>query len=237
MKTHLFLGVTLTALLVTGAASATKKTFTATLNGANERPDPVTTDGTGTAVFTVDDAAKTICGTVTYANLSAPPNAMHIHDGDANTPSGAVVQAIDTGVSPLKVNLTAVATAKLSKILSSPTYFNVHTEAAPGGEIRGQLTEGGDEQTCETTPTPDGGTNAGSDDGGTTTTNPGGSSTGNTSGNGAGTDRADSESSTPSKSTSGDDGGCSTSGTAPGSGLALAAGVGLVLSALRRRKR
>ncbi|HVH48209.1 MAG TPA: CHRD domain-containing protein [Labilithrix sp.] len=229
MKTSLFLGTALTALLVTGAASAAKKTFSATLDGDNEIP-AVPGSGEGTAVLTVDDVANTICGTITFQGLSGAPNAMHIHEGDDAVASGGVIQAIPTGTSPVKVNLTSVAADKITKILTTDTYVNVHTGDHAGGEIRGQLAEGGDEQACD--PIPDAGSSSGGTDSGTTSSSSSSSSGG---GNDASTTPADAGSTTTAAPA--EDDGCSTTGSTPGSGLAVAFGVGIALSAIARNRR
>ena len=81
MKNSLFLGTVLTALLVTGAASAAKKTFTGNLDGASEAPTPVTTAATGTATLTFDDQTKKLCGKITHTGLSGAVQAAHLHEG------------------------------------------------------------------------------------------------------------------------------------------------------------
>jgi uncharacterized protein (TIGR03382 family) len=224
MKTSPFLCAALTTLLVTGAANATTKTFTADLNGGNEGP-PVVTDGTGTAVLTIDDVAKTICGTITYSNLSGPPTMAHIHASD----SGNVLQDLPHGASPMAVALTNVSADTFTAILASNAYVNIHTDANGDGEISGALAEGGTAQTCPT-PTPDAGTPPAGNDAGGTAPPPASDA-----GNGAGTTRADAGTSdtTPAKK---DDGGCSTSGPAQGTGLAAIVGMTVAVAALGRRR-
>src|SRR5438132_13260923 len=60
--------------------------FTATMNAANE-PGGVTSNGTGTADYTVDGG--TVSYTVTFTGLSANANQAHIHVGPAGV-NGAV---------------------------------------------------------------------------------------------------------------------------------------------------
>lgn len=225
MKTSLLLGMALGTLLVTTAASAAKTTYTAEMSGANQVP-PIAGEGTGTAILTVDDVANTICGTITYSGLSggsAAPTAMHIHTGDAKTASGNVLVPLPTGASPVKVNLTGVATDKIAALKANEHYVNVHTTANANGEIRGQLEEGGTEQSCDEA------TDAGTDgkDAG------GNNSSGGT--NDASTVRADAGTTTaaPAK----DDDGCSMTGGSPANGLAIAFGVGLAVTAIGRSRR
>lgn len=62
--------------------------FTATLAGPNEEP-PNGSPGTGFAIVTIDDIAHTMRVQVTFADLTTPATASHIHvingPGDANT--------------------------------------------------------------------------------------------------------------------------------------------------------
>jgi CHRD domain-containing protein/PEP-CTERM motif-containing protein len=62
--------------------------FTATLAGPNEEP-PNGSPGTGFAIVTIDDIADTMRVQVTFADLTTPNTASHIHvingPGDANT--------------------------------------------------------------------------------------------------------------------------------------------------------
>lgn len=59
------------AVVVQG--STTAPAFTALMNGANERPNPVTTDGRGAAAFTV--SGGTLGYVVTFSRLTGPPTA------------------------------------------------------------------------------------------------------------------------------------------------------------------
>ena len=137
------------------------ETFTASLNGANERPNPVTTPATGTATFTLNQAGTQLTYTLTVNNLSFNASAGHIHSGLA-TQSGGVVVPLTVNVGQKTFTTTGTITqanitsavpglttfADLLRILRSDSaYVNVHSTTAgsnppdgfPGGEIRGQL--------------------------------------------------------------------------------------------------
>lgn len=229
MKTSLVVALSLSMFTLAGAAHATKTTFTATLSGDHEIP-AVTTDATGTAIFTVDDVAKTICGKVTYADLSSSLSAMHIHEGDDTVASGGVIQAIANDASPVNVNIENVTADKLTKILTGETYFNIHSKDHGGGEIRGQLVEGGDPQQCVYEPPP-----FGDDDDDDDTADSG---TGGGKDSGAGTVRADDEPADNTPDTSGkEDDGCSATGSAPANGLMMGLGVGIALTTFARMRR
>lgn len=144
-----------------GLTAPAAQTFTATLNGANERPTPVTTPGAGTATFTLSADGNTLSWTVTMTGVSNV-TAAHIHIGGrevagpvelglfagptTNNPaiSGSVTRA--TFVSPLGLSFDTL----LSLMRSGDTYTNVHTNNGvaptnqgpgdfPAGEIRGQI--------------------------------------------------------------------------------------------------
>ena len=130
--------------------------FAATLSAANEAPNngsPAT--GTADYVLTGDGVVYTI----TYANLSGPPGASHIHVGAAGI-NGPVVVPFSglptgtsgtfsgtfttTGVKAGTSGTTTISAGNLDDILnafrSGNAYTNIHTTANPGGEIRGQVT-------------------------------------------------------------------------------------------------
>jgi CHRD domain len=119
------------------AASAHDVPFTADLSGSSEVPagDAAMT---GTAKVTVNDEAGEVCATIT-SNVTGAV-AMHIHKGAAGA-NGPVVVPLDpktiNGAKDCVKATTAIATA----IQADPAgyYVNIHTPAAPGGAVRGQL--------------------------------------------------------------------------------------------------
>lgn len=117
--------------------------FAANLSGANERPEPVNSPGTGTGTFTLQN--NTLTFAITYSGLTATANAAHIH-GPAGTEETAP-PLIDlapfnggafgtAGTFTGKVILTAPQKAAL---LGGRTYVNIHTGNFGAGEIRGQI--------------------------------------------------------------------------------------------------
>lgn len=127
----------------------TGTTFVATMNGANERPNPVATNATGTSTFVLN--GNTLAYTITVNNLSAPVVGAHIHVGDANT-AGPIIfpftyNAVQTGtLASGTINLAGAITAggisgdSLRVLLNNGNaYTNVHTSTYPDGEIRGQI--------------------------------------------------------------------------------------------------
>ncbi|MBX3747419.1 MAG: CHRD domain-containing protein [Verrucomicrobiae bacterium] len=115
----------------------------AVLNGASERPNPVVSNGRGTALFLLDGLQLTL--EIAYRGLSGPATMAHIH-GPANAAGTAGVlidlepfHAGPFGVSGHFSGTATLTPAQLEALAGGLTYVNVHTAANPGGEIRGQI--------------------------------------------------------------------------------------------------
>jgi hypothetical protein len=152
-------------LLIATTAFADPILFQAVLNGPSE-PSP--SPGLGFATATLDLAAHTLAVSASFAGLLAPTTAAHIHcctatpfTGNAGVATqvpafalfpigvtaGSFSQVLDTTLASswnpaflMMVGGTAAAEAALAAGLpAGTTYFNIHTTAFPGGEIRGFL--------------------------------------------------------------------------------------------------
>jgi hypothetical protein len=145
------------ALCLGGAASA--QTFTATLNGAQERPTPVATPATGTGIVTL--LANSISVNLSVTGLTTPVTVFHIHRGgpeevgpvvldlETATGIGSITTGFDAATNSysLLINKTYTDTGTAVSITDlingfkagNPYYFNVHTTNFPGGEVRGNL--------------------------------------------------------------------------------------------------
>jgi hypothetical protein len=112
----------------------------ATLDGAAEVP-PVTTAGKGTADIDFDPATKKLSWKVTYSGLSGPATAAHFHGpGEPGKNAGVAVAIPNAGTSPAEGSAT-LTDAQAADLAAGKYYVNVHTQANPGGEIRGQVTK------------------------------------------------------------------------------------------------
>ena len=117
--------------MVASAASAQMVHYTAKLAGAPG------VKGSGDVFAMLD--GKTFTYTVNYKDLTGPAVAAHFHDASAPGGNGPpIVPAKDVGVSPIKGTAT-LTDAQVADLNAGKVYFNVHTAANPGGEIRGTL--------------------------------------------------------------------------------------------------
>jgi CHRD domain/PEP-CTERM motif len=167
------LGLLVFVAALTGVAKADALVFTATLNGANEKPVGTGSPGTGFAIVTVDGNIMTVhanfSGLVTTTSTGAPSGttASHIHCCAPATGTAGVATAVPTfpgfplgvtsGTYSNSFDLTLASTynpafitaqggtveaariAFLNGLQNGLTYFNIHSNAFPSGEIRGQL--------------------------------------------------------------------------------------------------
>jgi CHRD domain-containing protein len=125
-------------------------TYTATLSGANEKPNAITSPGTGVATFV--DLGTEIDWTLQFDGLTNA-FASHIHGpGDANTVASVIInlflpigntgapkpitmQGVINNNSNINVSLDSLRTL----FNNGKAYVNIHTTANNGGEIRGQV--------------------------------------------------------------------------------------------------
>jgi hypothetical protein len=170
MRLALIAGVVaLAAALAVGpalalAADPPTPAFGGPLGGSQEVP-AVTTAATGEGTAVVSTDGSTITYYVAYSGLSGSAVAAHIHTG-ATGVAGGIILPLVVSASPMVGTLTAANfTASgaittfaqaVAAIQAGNTYFNIHTSANPGGEIRGQIgvTVAAPAPTPTPTPTP-----------------------------------------------------------------------------------
>ncbi|HYG21412.1 MAG TPA: CHRD domain-containing protein [Verrucomicrobiae bacterium] len=162
------LSLSLVGCLISSAPAAVYQ-FTALLTGGNEIPAN-SSPGVGFALVHYDDVASTIEVHALFAALQGTTTAAHIHAPTAapfsgtagvatTTPSFAGFPAgVTSGSFSNTLSLTASGTynpafitanggtvagaesALVAALFAGRSYFNVHTTAYPGGEIRGFFT-------------------------------------------------------------------------------------------------
>lgn len=127
-------------LAFTPAAFAATENFSADLKAASEVPAN-DSKGSGSLIATYDTASKKLTYTATYKDLSGPATMAHFHGpADAKTNAGVVVPVKDMTPATLKGEAT-LTDAQAADLEAGKWYFNIHTAANKGGEIRGQVTK------------------------------------------------------------------------------------------------
>ncbi|AOJ11260.1 CHRD domain-containing protein [Burkholderia mayonis] len=129
----------LACALAAGVAHAETVKFVANLQPSSEVP-PTTSKGSGSLDATYDTATRTLRWNVTYRDLTGPATAAHFH-GPASVGQNAGVQVPipkDALASPI-AGEKALTDEQVGDLMAAKWYFNVHTKAHPGGEIRGQV--------------------------------------------------------------------------------------------------
>ena len=163
MRTLILLG----AALLSSSVHASIVTLGGALSASNENP-PNSSTATGSAFVTVDTVALTINFNVIFSGLTGGDTAAHIHCCVAQGGNTGVATALPVlpgfpmGVTSgsflnqtfslldasfynpsfITANGGSVGTAEpvfLAGLLKGQTYFNIHTTANPGGEIRAFL--------------------------------------------------------------------------------------------------
>ena len=154
--------------LVASAQTGVHK-FSTVLTGDHEVPT-VSTVAHGEFTLDIDEDGEKIDYELTYSDLQAPVRMAHIHFAQPDVTGGIVLWLCQTAAFPSPVAATpicpqsgtvsgtlapsdvqAVATQQIAAqdfkaavafIRKGFAYANVHTNATPGGEIRGQLKPG-----------------------------------------------------------------------------------------------
>lgn len=126
-------------LALSFAAHAEVLHFKAELKGSTEVPANQT-NGVGTLTATLDTTTNEFKYHVEYSGLTGPAVAAHFHGPAA--PGANARPTVPVKTSPLAspIEGTATLTPEQEKDLEDGKwYFNIHTSATPGGEVRGQV--------------------------------------------------------------------------------------------------
>ena len=135
---HLLLVVVsaVTVLFAGYAGSVLSDELKVTLSGAQEIP-PVTTSATGTGTITVG-ADKSVSGNVTISGMSV--TVAHVHEAAAGKNGPIIIPLTKTSDNVWTVPAGAKLTdAQYESYKAGNLYFNIHSAAHKGGEIRGQI--------------------------------------------------------------------------------------------------
>jgi len=115
--------------------------FDASLDGAQETP-PVVTTASGVEIVKLNTTLDTLWYHVVADGLSATATGAHFHTGAPGI-SGPVVINTTADINGNRVDGfvtgTTLTPSVINSFLTGDMYFNMHTAANPGGEIRGQV--------------------------------------------------------------------------------------------------
>jgi hypothetical protein len=153
----------LACILMVATAVSGATVYTATLDESQEVP-PTGSAATGTGMATLDDTQTMLMVSLSWTGLTGPAGAAHIHccpgpganatvaidfvpAGFPNTDSGTFNHTFDLtdaasyggGFLSMFSDVDAARMAVVSGLNSNLAYFNIHTDAHPGGEIRGDI--------------------------------------------------------------------------------------------------
>lgn len=125
--------------LLSMTANAATISFRASLKGSTEVPANDSA-GTGTLRATLNTDTNELKYHIVFKGLTGPAVAAHFHGPAAAGANAGPQIAIKTTPVTSPIDGTATLTADQAKDLENGMwYFNLHTKAHPGGEIRGQI--------------------------------------------------------------------------------------------------
>jgi len=128
------------AMAVTSSQAAVYS-LSGVIDGTQEVPASGAT-GTGNILGSYDDVTNDLIWGISFSGLTGPSTGIHFH-GPAGPGANAGVQvnigAISGLGSPTAGN-TIISEAQEADLLAGLWYVNIHTQANPAGEIRGQVT-------------------------------------------------------------------------------------------------
>jgi hypothetical protein len=128
-------------LAAVSLASARSTVWTAALSSGQEVPKQVVKDSAAHGLFKATLSGTKLKWTLTFAKLTGPANAAHIHMAAKGKSGNVVVPLCTPCQSPVKGTAT-ISAALLKAFKKHLLYVNVHTAKNPAGEIRGQLAAG-----------------------------------------------------------------------------------------------
>ncbi|WP_414830728.1 CHRD domain-containing protein [Alteromonas sp. H39] len=112
-------------------------TYNVTLSGSQEVP-AVDTMSMATATVEIDEDLPAFRVTLDASELMDLTGA-HVHDGDIGMNGDVAFPLTDMGDGMYMLEETQISPSLLEDLTSGEWYLNVHTEANPSGEVRGQI--------------------------------------------------------------------------------------------------
>jgi hypothetical protein len=118
------------------APPAAPEIYQVTLTGDQEAPAAITTAANGNATLTLDRNTRTVSASLTVDGLV--PTLAHIHAAEAGV-AGPVALPMTVAGNSATLAPTVLTVEQLATLDAGGFYFNVHSAAHAGGEIRGQI--------------------------------------------------------------------------------------------------
>ncbi|HLZ65232.1 MAG TPA: CHRD domain-containing protein [Aliidongia sp.] len=139
------MALALAAFVAAPSAEAKTITYRVSLNGPSEVP-PTTSKGTGTGIVKYDDETKALSWNIKFSGLTGDATAAHFHGpAKPGVAANVMVPAAPKGgvlISPI-VGSSTLTDDQAKALTDGMLYFNIHTQANPAGEIRGQVVKAG----------------------------------------------------------------------------------------------
>ena len=129
------------SLAALALASAQSTVWTAPLSSGQEIPKQAVKDANAHGLFKATLSGTTLKWKLTFAKLTGPATAAHIHMAKKGV-AGAVVVPLCGPCHSGETGTATVSAAVMSAFKKHLLYVNVHTAKNPAGEIRGQLAVG-----------------------------------------------------------------------------------------------
>jgi len=118
-----------------------KYTISGAASGAQEVPAVVTT-ATGNLTGSYDTVSRQLIYSISWTGLSGDASVAHFHGpalaGEDASPLQDIT-IVTNGMAGMAADTITAAADLHTALLAGRVYYNIHTAANPGGEIRGQV--------------------------------------------------------------------------------------------------
>jgi hypothetical protein len=132
-------GLAVSLFALAPAAFAETLKFQADLKPSSEVPPILDSKGSGTLQASYDTITKKLTYILAWRDLTGPATAAHFHGPAAAGTNAGVVIPINVGIGNPVSSGNDLTDGQAADLIAGKWYVNIHTQSAPGGEIRGQV--------------------------------------------------------------------------------------------------